>query len=201
MLHWLTQFGNSISSTCDDWCLHLWEVVGVWFTGTATFAAVVVSLMLASRKGIRLEVSARVMLIIDPGAEPPYPEVLFITVRNVGTRTAKITGAGWRHRPWGRRHAYQQFNLEGYSGPPATIKPGNDCDFTLPLSNPGCDWEVSFLEKVVGRWPRVGVHLVRVIAWTPAGQQCSAPLDSSLKQGLVERADAIKQKPPNASEN
>lgn len=192
MLHLLTRLGIFVSSTCGEWCLHFWEVVGIWFTGFATFAAVVVSLTLARREGIRLAVSARLMLAIDPGAEPPFPELLYITVRNVGTRPAKITGAGWRNRPWGRRHAYQQFNIKGYSGPPATIEPGNDCDFTIPLSNPGCDWEVSFLERVVGRWPRVSVHLVRVIAWTAAGHRCSAPLDSSLKQWLIERSDAIK---------
>jgi hypothetical protein len=42
---WLLTLLNPMRPLCDDWCLHLWEVVGVWFTGFATFAAVVTSLL------------------------------------------------------------------------------------------------------------------------------------------------------------
>lgn len=185
MVHWLFELGGAVSSTCGDWCLHLWEVTGVWFTGFATFAAVITSLILARREQVRLRVSATMMTVLRHGEPQPWPEILLITVSNVGGRPATIEGIGWRRRPWSRLHGYQQFGVPGHLRPPATIEPGNACKFTLPLRNPGIEWEVSFLEDFVGRWPRIGVHLVRVIAWTPAGQRTSAWLAPSLKTWLI----------------
>lgn len=178
----------SMRSSCDEWCLHVWEVAGIWATGLATFLAVLVSLLLARREGIRLRISARVMTVVGQGQKPPFPEVLVITVRNVGGRPATVEGVAWRQRPWGQLHAYQRFDVPGHAGPPATIEPGKAATFTLPLRDAQVNWEGWFLKDFVGRWPRIGVRLVRVTAWTPAGDKCSAFLDSSLKEWLIKRA-------------
>jgi hypothetical protein len=195
MLHWLLHLLDHGNALCDDWCLHFWEVVGVWFTGIATFAAVFVSLALARHEGVNIKVSAG--QFVKPGPVSPFPEILNIRVRNVGTRTAIIEGIAWRRRPWGKLHALQMFApAQGYFGPPVTIEGGNSHSFTLPLSHTEIRWGEWFLKDFVGRWPRFGVHFICVIAYTPAGVRCSAFIDSSLKQWLIAKADAMRSPSP-----
>ncbi len=193
MLNWLLHAIEPVQAVCGAWCLHFWEVVGVWFTGLATFAAVVVSLVLARREGIRIKVSAGHRLLVQAGAGPPWPELLVITVRNVGSRRAVVEGASWRRRPWSKLHGYQEFApTMGYPGPPATIEPGDSRDFALPLGDQQVQWGENFVRDFVGRWPRIAVHLIRVIAWTPSGARRSAFLEPSLKQWLVAKAKSMQ---------
>ncbi len=193
MPKWLLHSLEPVQAVCGDWCLHFWEVVGVWFTGLMTLAAVIVSLALARREGIRLKVSAGHRLLVQQGQEPPWPEVLMITVRNVGSRRAVIEGAGWRRRPWSKLHGYQEFApTMGYPSPPAACEPGESRSFALPLGDQQMQWGEHFVRDFVGGWPRVGVHLIQVIAWTPAGTRCSAFLEPSLKQWLVAKAKSIQ---------
>ena len=195
MLHWLLHLLDHGNAVCDDWCLDFWEVVGVWFTGIATFGAVLVSLILARREQVNITISAGQFVV--PGPVTPFPEMLIIRVRNTSTRAATIEGIAWRRRPWGKLHALQMFAPTlGYPGPPVTIEGGNAHSFTLPLSHATLRWGEWFLNDFVGRWPRLGVQLIRVSAYTPAGVRCSAYLDSSLKQWLIAKADAIRNSNP-----
>jgi hypothetical protein len=167
----------------------------VWFTGIATFAAVLLSLMLARREGIRLKISAQAGNEVVAGRAPPFPEILLINVRNVGSRIATIEGIAWRRRPWSKRGGLQLFDpTGGHPGPPATIPPGGAHRFTLPISRTGAYWSEWFLKSMVGPHPRIGVHLIRVFAYTPAGDKCSAWLDNSLKDWLIERAATMDAK-------
>jgi len=192
MSHWLIHALDPVRAMCGDWCLHFWEVVGVWFTGLATFAAVILSLALARREGFRLTVSAGHRLMVGGGQGPPFPELLAITVRNFGSRRTTIEGVGWRRRPWQRLHGYQTFNMANALGPPATIEPGEAKTFWLPLS---AEWAKDFVKDFVGRRPKVGVHLVRIIAWMPSGTRCSAFLEPSLKQWLLAKAKTLNTPP------
>lgn len=197
MPHWILHALAPVNALCDDWCLHFWEVVGVWFTGLATFGAVVVSLLLARRDRIRMTISAGHRIMVGPGAEEPYREFLIIRIRNVGGRPATIEGISWRRRPWRRLHALQIFDpTGGYPGPPATIDPGKSHSFSLPLSHTEMQWGEWFLKDFVGRWPALSVHFIRVIAYTPAGDQCSAWLEPSLKEWLVKKAASMKATTP-----
>jgi len=192
VLKWLLHALDPVQAVCGNWCLHFWEVVGVWVTGAATFAAVVVSLVLARREGIRIEVSAGHRLLVQAGQQPPWPELVVITVRNVGSRSAKIEGLGWRRRPWRKLHGYQQFDpTAGFPGPPAVIEPGDSRSFSLPLNDYQMQWGEHFVRDFVGRWPIIGVNFIRVIAWTPAGTRCSAFLEPSLKEWLVAKAQSM----------
>ena len=192
MLHWILHAPDPVQAVCGDWCLHFWEVIGVWLTGAATFAAVAVSLVLARREGIRIKVSAGHQLMVHPGEQRPWPEILVITVRNVGSRPAKIEGVGWRRRPWRKLHGYQQFDpTGGYPGPPAEIAAGDSRTFALPLGDHEMQWGEHFVQDFVGRWPSIGVRFIRVLAWTPAGIRCSAFLEPSLKQWLIAKAKSI----------
>ncbi|HEY0749366.1 MAG TPA: hypothetical protein VGD63_21880 [Steroidobacteraceae bacterium] len=193
MLYWLIHVLDHGSSICDEWCLHFWEMIGTWFTGFATFGAVAVSLLLARREGVRFRVSAGQFDIVGPGSERPYPKALIITVRNFGTRDATIEGVAWRRRPWGRLHALQNFAPTlGYPGPPVTVGSGKSHHFTLPLNHTEINWGEWFLKDFVGRWPSLGVRLVRIIAYTPAGVRSSASIDTSLRNWLIEKAAAMR---------
>jgi hypothetical protein len=178
---------------CDQWCLLAWETAGVWLSGLATFAAVVVSLLLARRDRIHLKISAGHRILIGPGSTQPYPQLLSILIRNVGTRPATVESIAWRKRPWRKLHGLQTFHpTAGYPGPPANIQPGQSHNFMLPLDAQGVEWVESFLRDFVGRPPWIGVHFVRVIAYTPAGDQFSASMESSLKKWLLEEAKRLK---------
>jgi hypothetical protein len=167
MLKWLMHLHHG-QSVCDDWCLHFWEVVGIWFTGTATFAAVVVSLVIARREGIRIKVSAGHRIVVGPGSQPPYPEILAITVRNVGSRPAIIEGIGWRRRPWGTLGGYQLFDPEGgHPGPPVKIEAGNRHTFKLPIGG-SRQWGNWFVREMVGSNPKIGV-LAECLMWKLLG--------------------------------
>ena len=189
MRDWILHLLNPLNSVCDDWCLHFWDVIGIWFTGIATFAAVLVSLALARREGIRITISAGVRDLVLPGTELPFPEMLSITVRNIGSRPAPIEGIAWRRRPWSSRYAYQLFDSTGgYPGPPRTVDVGQSTTFMLPLSHTSrIRWGAEFLNDFAGRWPGLGARLVRVHAWTPVGQRCSSFLEASLRQRIVDK--------------
>lgn len=197
MRDWMLHLLNPLNSVCDEWCLHFWEVVGIWFTGIATFAAVLLSLALARREGIRMTISAGVRDLIRPGTEPPFPEVLSITVRNIGSRPAPIEGVAWRRRPWSSRYAYQFFDLAGgFPGPPVTVDVGKSVTFMLPLSDRRrVRWGEEFLDDFAGRYPSLGVRLVRVHAWTPAGHRCSSFLESSLRKWIIDNISLPRERP------
>jgi hypothetical protein len=190
MIQWLIHLLNPLRPLCDEWCLHLWETAGTWLAGVATLLAVIVSLVLARRDRIRLGISAGHRIEVVPGAAGPYPEFLVIAVRNVGSRPATIEGIGW-HRRFARRwrHAYQLFNIEGYPGPPVTITPGGAHHFKLPIAQ----WGGWFVKDFVGRWPRLRVRFIRVQTWTPAGDKFYGPLESGLRDWLIEKASNIAQ--------
>lgn len=194
MINWLLHFLDGGKSVCDDWCLHFWEVAGIWFTGVATFSAVLVSLILARREQVRMKISAGQFEVVGPGMSRPFPKVLSIRVRNIGSRPATIEGIAWRRRPWSKRHALQQFDPEhGFPGPPVTIEGGRSHSFTLPLSHTEMQWGEWFLKDFIGARPRLGVQLLRVIAYTPAGVRCSSFIDSSLKKWLIAKAAAMRR--------
>ena len=83
---WFFHLLNPVNTVCDEWCLYFSKIVGIWFTGIATFAAVLVSLALARREGARMTVSAGDRDVLGSGSRPPFPEVLSITVRDIGSR-------------------------------------------------------------------------------------------------------------------
>src|SRR5579859_6306083 len=104
---------ESLGSVCSEYCLHFWEVVGVWVSGFATVAAVIVALVIARRSGPVLRISADIIVLITAGEGPPHPEYVGITVVNSGERECTIQGIGWRGPRWHRKHAVQNASIVG----------------------------------------------------------------------------------------
>jgi hypothetical protein len=185
--NWLQDALTPLRPLCDEWCLHVWEVAETWLAGFATLAAVLVSLSLARRERVQLRVSAGHRIVVGAGAAEPYPQFVIIRVRNPGARNAIVEGIGWRRRPWRKLHGYQTF---GFGGPPADVNAGASREFFISLDDAELNWGGEFVRDFVGRWPRLAVRLIRVQAWTPAGDLFSAPLDSSLREWLVAKANS-----------
>jgi hypothetical protein len=60
LLDWWRHALDPVQASCSEYCLHFWEVIGIWFTGAATFGAVLVSLYLA-RQGERTRVREQII--------------------------------------------------------------------------------------------------------------------------------------------
>lgn len=78
-----------------DQQIQVWNAVGTWLSGIATFAAVVVSLYLASRSSrVSLKAHAGLRLLFL-GDGTPAQELVEINVTNLGERPVTISSVGW----------------------------------------------------------------------------------------------------------
>jgi hypothetical protein len=76
--------------------IQIWNVVGTWLAGIATFLAVLVSLQLARKaETIRIKATAGIRLLVE-GDGSPAEEHVAITVVNLGDRPVTINSIGWR---------------------------------------------------------------------------------------------------------
>src|ERR1700722_5165619 len=106
MSHWILHLLDPLQTVCNEWCLHFWEVAGVWFTGAATFAAVIVSLRLARRQSMpQLRVSASKRIYVSGVATgtpsislSDFPDMIVVEAVNTGMVPVKITSVFWTMR-------------------------------------------------------------------------------------------------------
>lgn len=189
MAHRILGALNWLHSSCNQWCLHFSEVVGIWFTGWATLFAVLVSLYLARRQDARIRVSTRISQV--PNAPPRLEKGLAITVVNVGGRSATVNSIAWRPRPWSRRVIHQRFEVPRTIRPPAPVEPGDSRTFIVPL-NGRFDWS-NLAATLLGKRPWISVHLVRVLAYTSTGKKAGAFLNPAVKNWLIERAATVSR--------
>jgi hypothetical protein len=79
-----------------DQQIQIWNAVGTWIAGIATFAAVLVSLYLARKSDqVQLQTKAGIRLIFA-GDGTPAEEHVGISVVNKGDRPVTISSIGWR---------------------------------------------------------------------------------------------------------
>lgn len=80
----------------DEILLRNFEIFGIWFTGLATFGAVVVSLYLATHKlKPKLRVTADAKIIISSD-NSDRPEIVSVKVANSGHVPTTIVSFGWQ---------------------------------------------------------------------------------------------------------
>ena len=183
MPHWILHALDGLSSTCPEYCLHFWGVLGAWLAAIATLSAVLVSLALARRTGVRINVEAGVRLLIQPGQDGPWPELVAISVRNIGDCECTIEGIGWRFARWIGRGAMQNPSVgPGYPRLPHALAPDARVTFIVELDPP---WDEELARHGLGRWPWLAIWFVKAQAWTPAGVIASARIDRALRQRLL----------------
>ena len=115
-----------------DQKIQIWNTIGTWLAGIATFAAVVVSLHLARRsERIKLKVLAGLRLVVRGDGTPPE-EHLNISVTNLGDRTVLVNTVGWAV---GKRKQ-RQYCIQTVSGPwtsqyPVELAHGKQASFMV----------------------------------------------------------------------
>jgi hypothetical protein len=176
----------------------------------ATLAAVIVSLYLALRsEKPRLKLSAGISLVIGDGDEPPYPQIIDLTVRNFGSLTAHVSQYGWQTGTWrwkwpdflARQHAIQIPGATGYGkNPPFELAPGKRETSILNFDN-----FIEGISKKAGppffarKWPLLGLRPtpVYVVAHLESGLSLKEPVQSELAKQLfnAEQARAEREVP------
>jgi hypothetical protein len=176
---------ESLASMCSEYCLHFWEVVGIWVSGFATVAAVIVALVIARRSGPVLRVSADIIVLITADEGQPHPEYVGITVVNSGDRECIVQGIGWRGPRWHRKHAMQNASIVGGAPrPPYKLGSGESVTFLVELEQEDGPWAPK-MRELMGQWPRFDARFVRVVTWTPAGLEATARIGPTLRELLA----------------
>ncbi|MGB9150190.1 MAG: hypothetical protein WCB36_08075 [Burkholderiales bacterium] len=117
-----------------DQQIQLWNTIGTWLAGIATFVAVVVSLRLASRADrVRLKIHAGVRLQFMGDGSPPT-ELIEIHVTNLAERPVTIQTVGWAIG----EGKTKRFCIQSVCGPytaqyPKEIAHGNSASFQVAI--------------------------------------------------------------------
>jgi hypothetical protein len=135
-----------------DQQIQIWNAVGTWVAGIATFAAVLVSLHLASRnERVQLKVFAGLRHVIRGDGTRPE-EHLNIGVTNLGDRSVTVNTVGWAV---GKRKK-RMYCIQPVSGPwtaqyPTELQHGKQASFMVSFNhNPSwlTDFANGFLKSV-----------------------------------------------------
>ena len=119
-----------------DQQIQIWNAVGTWVAGIATFAAVLVSLNFARRsERVRLKVFAGLRLVIRGDGTPPE-EHLNIGVTNLGDRAVTVNTVGWAV---GKRKQ-RRYCIQTVSGPwtaqyPIELQHGKATSFMVSFNH------------------------------------------------------------------
>ena len=158
-----------------DQKIQIWNTVGTWVAGIATFAAVCVSLYLARRaERVRLDFRVFLMLLIQ-GNGAPTAEYIVFSVTNLGERPITISGVSWKLPNLVKRtRALQQFPGGTWGQqPPIELQHGKKADFVIPLDDPD-DWTPYFCGTYLKNLRDWQVKMLRAVASTTVGQTVSA---------------------------
>lgn len=113
-----------------------WGSVADWVSGLGSFAAVVTALYLATdSQKIKLDGYCGLRLLIGGGT--PEQEFLWISVTNVGSRTAIVNNVGMTvGRRKKKRHAIITVSKDPYSdGLPVSLADGQFAKWGIPMTN------------------------------------------------------------------
>lgn len=196
MLDLIANALTPLQGYCDAWCLQFWNVVGAWIAGLSTAAAVIVSLYLARADSrIRLEVHARIGLVVGDPSVSHLTEHLWISVYNVGRRTATLNSVGWRlgifpqWMPWlPRRYALQNADFPGSTRCPVKLEDGGTATFMIPLD----DWAGHFAANIVDPPYWLSVRFIKIQAHASTGATFSRRIAVPLRDQIHKRASKAR---------
>lgn len=119
-----------------DQQIQIWNAVGTWVAGSATFSAVLVSLHLARiSERVRLKVFAGLRLVIR-GDGTPLEEHLNIGVTNLGDRAVTVHTVGWAvGKRKQRRHCIQTVSGPWTAQYPIELQHGKAVSFMVSFSH------------------------------------------------------------------
>ena len=166
-----------------DQQIQIWNAVGTWVAGIATFAAVLVSLHLASRnERVQLKVFAGLRHVIRGDGTPPE-EHLNIGVTNLGDRSVTVNTVGWAV---GKRKK-RLYCIQTVSGPwtaqyPTELQHGKQASFMVSLNHTP-SWLTDFANGFLKSVSDKEIDTLVAQIHTSVGQT----IEVKPEKGLVER--------------
>ncbi len=168
-----------------DQTIQVWNVVGTWLAGFATFAAVLVSLHLASRRDrVRLMTHAGIRRLYA-GDGSPAEELVEIHVTNLGDRAVTVNSVGWAIGK-GKKKQYCLQNLSGsYTAQyPKELPHGQSASFQVSFMDTP-QWPTDFVNEFVAPSGESLSTLVALVN-TSVGQTIEVKAEQNLIKRLVQ---------------
>jgi len=174
----------NVSTMTLDQQIQVWNAIGTWVAGIATFAAVLVSLYLARRGDrIRLKLFAGLWLVIRGDGSPPE-EHLNISVTNLGDRSVTVETVGWAV---GKRKQ-RRYCIQTVSGPwtaqyPIELAHGKSANFMVSFIHTPT-WLPKFANEFLKSLSDKEIDTLVVQAHTSVGQTIEAKPENDLIERL-----------------
>jgi hypothetical protein len=172
-----------------------------WFSGLATFLAVIVSLYLATIDWrVRLRVNVGVRTLYRTGDERiEGKDAIVISVTNVGRRTALVTGLFWANRLVRRRYVHQDTDARSFSAHiPIKLGDGDGADFVFMLEEFKAKNDAVEFGKILPR-PRLWTaSCLGMIVRTSSGRSFRVRTEKKLRQELVNWVEGTQSSRPLA---
>ena len=167
----------------------LWNVIGTWVAGIATFAAVVVSLWLAGRSE-RVDLLVRVGIrSIFAGDGSPAAKALSFEVTNRGSRPVTVLSIGWTV---GKKEG-KKFCLQTTSGPytatcPIELNHGKSASFFVSFEATP-EWAADFSSKFLPDMNPKTLKTLMALVHTSVGKTVRVRPEDNVIKHLQSRAE------------
>ncbi len=167
-----------------DQQINIWNAVGTWVAGIATFSAVLVSLYLAQRsERIRIKIAAGIRDVYAGDGTPPEKHVQ-ISVVNHGDRAVIINSVGWKIGTGKNVH----FCIQPVSGNlthdyPKQIAHGEQASFLVSFKAYP-NWLSGFAKDFVQDVSHKNLKTLRALVHTSLGQTIEATPESGLLEKI-----------------
>lgn len=167
-----------------DQQINMWNAVGTWVAGIATFSAVLVSLYLARRsERIRIKVTAGIREIYA-GDGTLAEEHVQISVVNHGDRVVIVNSVGWKIGT--RKNA--RFCIQPVSGQwtqdyPRQLAHGEQATFLVSFKATP-NWLTDFARDFVGDVSHKNLNTLRALVHTSLGQTIETVTERNLLEKL-----------------
>ncbi len=164
-------------------CSINWGSVADWVSGLGSMAAVITALYLASRsQKIKLSGYCGIRLVVSTGG--PQQQLVFLSVTNIGSRTATICNIGMSVGRFKKRHAIIAALKDIYSdGIPVTLADGQVAKWGIPLNK-----EMQWIKELVGGFVKTesDAHTLRFLVFPTHGAAKAIKPDHSLVEPILE---------------
>jgi len=172
-----------------DQQIQVWNVIGTWVAGLATFGAVIMSLYLARQPGkVKLKATAGLRDLVGNGF--PAQEVLQFAVTNHGERPVTVSNVGWVvGKGKARRYAVQLFGSQASADIPQTLAHGQREDFLVFFSE-SPEWLKDFAKNFVKSDAPAVLASLRAEIYTSVDQTVTVKPEAPF---LARLAEAFKE--------
>ncbi len=172
-----------------DQQIQVWNVIGTWLAGFATFLAVVVSLHLARKaESIRLKVNVGIRLVFA-GDGTPAEEHIGFSIVNLGTRNVNIISVGWSVGKKDKRFCIQPVRGQYTEQYPKWLAHGEGASFLHSFKD-SPNWTADFASGFVKDTGDRNLKTLRALIHTSIGKT----IEVVPEKNLLERLQAMNTK-------